>query len=462
MRFNREFVKSVIPEAIFYGTDFPEESSFAVDSRVIKPGEIFVALKGVRLDGHDFMQEAIARGARGIIVSQSRQDCLQKLGAEQKASLAIAVVPDSCRALEALATAWRAQFNYPIIGITGSVGKTSTKEMLAHIVQQAGKKYVASSGNQNTVIGAALNILKMRADHDVAIFEMGINKRGEMSLIAGMVRPTTAIITAIGHSHMEGLGSINDIASEKRDIFKYFKEDSIGIINGDQPLLTSIAYSHPVIRIGCKMTNQVQARKIQVLGQNTNFILKLYRDRLRVSMSTNHMGPVMNGLAACAAAHVIGIPAAMIIAGLQSHTPVPSRFERRLIKAKKGVLIDDCYNASPESMKAALLAFEKLDEKGHKIAVLGDMLELGVNAPFWHRQLGRFLRKVPSLQHVVLVGDNVKWAQKTMPTYVTCEVVPTWKQALSCLTARLTNECVVLVKGSNSLGLENLVREVTE
>ena len=177
---------------------------------------------------------------------------------------------------------------------------------------------------------------------------------------------------------------------------------------------------------------------------------------------TNQMGPVMNGLAASAAAHVIGIPSEIIVEGLQAHSPVASRFERRVIKAKKGVLIDDCYNASPESMKAALLAFEKLEEKGQKIAVLGDMLELGVNAPFWHRQLGRFLRKVPSLQHVVLVGENVRWAQKTMPTYVTSEVVSTWKQALSCLATRLDRECVVLVKGSNSLGLDNIVREVTE
>lgn len=462
MHFNREFIKAIVPEALFHGLDFPSNISFGVDSRSINPGEIFVALAGAHINGHEFINEAVQKGAAGLMIRIDQQDRLRKLEKGVEKGLAIVCVPDVAQSLERLAAAWRAQFKYPVIGITGSVGKTSTKEILAHIVQRSGKKCLSSSGNQNTALGAALNILKMRADHDVAIFEMGISKRGEMAVIASLVKPTSAIITAIGHSHMEGLGSINDIASEKRDIFKYFKEDSIGIVNGDQPLLTTISYTHPVIKFGCKMTNQVQARKIQVQGAHTHFMLKLYRERVRLSMPTNHMGPVLNGLAAAAAAHVMGISSALIIEGLKTVVPVSRRFERRLIKSQKGLLIDDSYNASPESMKAALLAFEKLEEKGQKIAVLGDMLELGVNAPFWHRQLGRFLRKVPSLQHVVLVGENVKWAQKTMPSYVTCEVVPTWKHALTSLRNKLDRECVILVKGSLALELDNLVREIAE
>jgi UDP-N-acetylmuramoyl-tripeptide--D-alanyl-D-alanine ligase len=179
-------------------------------------------------------------------------------------------------------------------------------------------------------------------------------------------------------------------------------------------------------------------------------------------MPTNHSGPVLNGLAVVAAAYVLGIGPDVIIQALQFPVFVPGRFERRSIKNKRGILIDDCYNASPESMKAALLAFEKLEEKGQKIAVLGDMLELGVNAPFWHRQLGRFLRKVPSLNHVVLVGENIKWAQKTMPSYITCDVVPTWKEAVGCLASKLDKESIVLVKGSLSLGLKNIIQEMAE
>lgn len=462
MHFNREFIKTSIPEALFHGVDFPPDASFVVDSRDIRPGDLFVALKGAHADGHDYIEEAVNKGAAGLIMKIDQKDRLRKLQAKVKEQLTIVLLPDVTKDIVTLASAWRAQFTYPVIGITGSVGKTTTKEMLAHIVSKSGKRCLASSGNQNTLIGVSLNILKMSSHHDVAIFEMGISKRGEMAGLASLVRPTTAIITAIGHSHMEGLGSINDIANEKRDIFKFFKEDSIGIVNGDQPLLTTISYTHPIIKFGCKMTNQIQARKIQVQGAQTHFILKLYKERFRLSIPTNHMGPILNGLAASAAAYVIGIPSSLIIEGLKTIDPVARRFERRPIKAHKGVLIDDSYNASPESMKAALLAFEKIEEKGQKIAVLGDMLELGVNAPFWHRQLGRFLRKVPSLQHVVLVGENVKWAQKTMPSYVTCQVVPNWKQALSALKDKLERECVILVKGSRAMELENLVYEITE
>lgn len=462
MRFNREFIKTVLPEALFFGADFPQEVSFTVDSRALAQGDVFIALKGAKADGHDFVVEAVKNGAAGLIINNSQQECLQKLGKEVKDKLAIAVVPDTYAALLALASGWRKQFNYPVVGITGSVGKTSTKELLVHIMKLAGKKCLSSVGNKNWVVPLALAALKMRPDHDVAVFEMGISRRGEMARMAELIRPTTAIITTIGHSHMEGLGSISDIASEKRDIFKYFKEDSIGIINGDQPLLATIAYTHPIIKFGCKMTNQLQARKIQAHGAQTHLVFKLYRERFKITMPTNHSGPVMNGLAAAAAAHVIGISSDIIVKGLQTYAPMEGRFLKRTIKAQKGVLIDDCYNASPESMKAALLAFEKLEEKGQKIAVLGDMLELGVNAPFWHRQLGRFLRKVPSVHHVVFVGDNVKWAQKTMPAYVTCDIVPNWQAAVECLEKRLDKEAVVLVKGSRSIGLDNLVREVAE
>src|SRR5690606_28378310 len=153
-------------------------------------------------------------------------------------------VPDTLQGLIRLAMAWRDQFSYPVIGITGSVGKTSTKEMIVNICKKANINYVASHGNQNTKIGLALNILRMREKHNVALFEVGISKRGEMVQLARMMKPTSAVITSIGHSHMEGLGSLSDIALEKRSIFHCFTEESIGIINGDIPMLSDIGYTH--------------------------------------------------------------------------------------------------------------------------------------------------------------------------------------------------------------------------
>ena len=462
MRFNQQFISSVVPEARFQGTVMQDFQGVAIDSRQLRKGEIFVALKGSKVNGHDFIQEAVAKGAAGLLIQADKESILKSLEPKSLKTLFIIIVPDTHKALIQLAAAWRAQFSIPVIGITGSIGKTSTKEMLANIVRFHGMNLLVSEGNQNTALGLSINILRMTPEHQIAIVEMGVSKRGEMARMAELVQPTTAIITTIGHSHMEGLGSLADIANEKREIFKYFKESNIGIINGDLPILANVSYNHPIVKFGCKTTNQVQARKIQSNNTHTHFILKLYKERFKIILDTNHSGRVFNALAASAAAYLLEIPSETIVKGVQVPLTISGRFEPTKLKAAKGILINDCYNASPESMKAALLAFEKLESKGQKIAVLGDMLELGVNSPFWHRQLGRFLRKVPSLNHVVLVGDLVKWTKATVPVGITFEHVPTWQEAIDCLKKRLDREAVILVKGSSGIQLSRIVGELTE
>ena len=462
MLFNQQFISSVLPDAKILGTPMQDLCGVSIDSRELNKGEIFAALKGSFVDGHDYIHEAVARGASGLVIDATKENSLQKIDPAVRKTLLIIMVSNPHDAIIKLARAWRAQFELPVIGITGSIGKTSTKEMLAHIVDAHGMNFLASEGNQNTALGISLNILKLRPEHQVAIFEMGVSKRGEMARMADIVRPTSAVITGIGHSHMEGLGSLSDIANEKRDIFKFFKEDNIGIINGDQPILATISYTHPIVKFGCKTTNQVQARKIQPNNTTTHFVLKLYKDRYKITLDTNHNGRVLNAIAASTAAYMLAIPNETIVKGIQMPVTITGRFEPTKLKAKKGILINDCYNASPESMKAALLAFEKLESKGQKIAVLGDMLELGVNSPFWHRQLGRFLRKVPSLNHVVLVGEMVKWTKATVPVGITFEHVPSWKEAVDSVKKRLDREAVILVKASNGMLLSNLVGELIE
>ncbi|MGC2310708.1 MAG: UDP-N-acetylmuramoyl-tripeptide--D-alanyl-D-alanine ligase [Candidatus Babeliaceae bacterium] len=455
MYFNKDFIFSVVKHVTYSGKDIQKFYGCSIDSRILKAGEIFVALKGSQVDGHDYVQEAVNRGAQGLIISETRKECLNVLTAAQRAELSIIIVTDTKQALIQLATAWRAQFTYPVVGITGSVGKTSTKELLSLILERAGKKFIASEGNQNTELGIALNILKMRADHEVAVLEMGINKRGEMAKMAALVKPTAGIITGVGHSHMEGLGSVIDIAAEKRDIFKYFKEDNIGIINGDQTILSNISYTHPIIKFGCKTINQIQARKMSVQN-HIKFILKIYNKRYAVTLPTNHIGRIYNVLANVAVSYLLDIPYESIIESIQQPFVVKGRFEQLVLKDGKGILIDDCYNASPESMKAALLAFEKLKVPGQKVAVLGDMLELGVNSPFWHRQLGRVLRKISSLQHVILVGVHIKWTKKTAPARLSIEMVASWQEAIERME-QLEGNVAVLVKGSHGMQLNKFV-----
>ncbi len=459
MRFNQDFIKATLPESILSGAPLPEQLTFSIDSRTICKGDIFIALEGTTVDGHQFINEALQKGARGIIAHISKK---QLIPASTVKESTVILVNNTHEALFKLAAAWRMYFTGPVIGITGSLGKTITKEMLANIFVASGYNALISEGNQNTVIGVSLNILRLRPEHTVAVLEMGVSKRGEMARMVDIVRPTSAIITQIAHSHMEGLGSIYDIANEKRDIFKYFKEDNIGIINGDQPLLAQVAYTHPTVKFGCKTINQIQARKIQSTHDRTAFMLKLYKNRYKVTLPTNHTGRVINALAASAAAHLLGISPELIVQGIQTPLTIFGRFQALTIKDNKGVLINDAYNANPESMKAALLALERVDAKGAKIAVLGDMLELGVNSPFWHRQLGRFLRKVPSLHHVILVGDMVKWTKTTVPLGLTVDIVADWREALDKVRDRLVPDSVILIKASRAVALYNLAGYLTE
>ncbi len=459
MLLNKQFVQKNIEDTILVSGDIPEDPHFSIDTRTLNRGDIFIALHGKQTDGHNFIEDALQKGASGIIAASDKKSFLKDIAAEKLKNKFILLVPNTLKALVRLATAWRQQFEYPVVAITGSVGKTSTKELLAHILDCNKNNYLASSGNQNTEVGISLNILKMRPHHQGAIFEVGINKRNEMKKLAHIIKPTTAIITNVGHSHMEGLGTLQDIAQEKRDIFSCFSEKSIGIIIGDQELLARVAYTHPVIKFGSKTTNQIQARKIAMHKNSATFTLKIYKRKYAIEVKRPHIGSVFNALAATATACYLGVPDDVIIHAIQNPPVVAGRFEPRAIKPFNSILIDDCYNANPESMKAALLAFENMESRGQKIAVLGDMLELGINSPFWHRQLGRFLRKVPSLKHVILVGSMVKWTNKTVPLGLSVEMVPSWQDAVEKLHQQVDKESTILVKGSLGVGLGNLVKK---
>jgi UDP-N-acetylmuramoyl-tripeptide--D-alanyl-D-alanine ligase len=466
MRLHEQFIKNALPEASMINSINDEAPEFSIDSRTIAAGNIFVAIKGARNDGHNFLQQAVERGARGIIIDQQEQGRLTALRTYIDKGLCVILVPQTVTALMQLAAAWRAQFEYPVIGITGSVGKTTTCSLIRTILTNAGKTVVSPIANYNSLIGVALTLLRMRTTHQIALIEMGINKRREMAQLAHMARPTTALITSVGHAHMEGLGSIADVAAEKRDIFKFFKPHNIGIINGDQPLLASVSYTHPVIKFGLKTTNQVQARKIVHGSESTSFTLKMYGKKYPITLPSNHISAVFNSLAAATVAYHMQVPVEVIVRTIQEFVVIAGRNEKRKIVQGKGLVINDCYNANPESMKAALLSFEKYETKGNKIAVLGDMLELGIGSPFWHRQVGRFLRKAPSIGRVILVGthmqETLKEVQKAKPLGFAVEHVPTWQEALKKLATLLNDDTVVLVKGSKAVGLNNIVEAITE
>lgn len=461
MQLDKNFFKSVVPQALFEGVAEPVFGRFVIDSRLAQPGSTFVALPGVSVDGHDFLRDALERGASVLIINKEKRAALNSVPAALLAKASIILVPDSQDALIKLASAWRATFTQPVVGVTGSIGKTSTKEMIATMVRAAGKKCLVSEGNYNTLLGIALTFLQVRPDHECVIVEMGISRRGEMEQLAALARPTIGLITQIAHQHMDGLGSIIDIAAEKRMIFKYFKPDNIGIVNGDQTLLAGVSYSHPTVKFGYKTTNQIQARRVAVSSTKTTATIKIYNDKYAVTLPTPHKGRLCNALASATAAYFLQVPNNIIIDVIQSFESVPGRFQPLALKSGRGIIINDAYNANPESMKEALLAFERLEVHGRKVAVLGDMLGLGAGSIFWHRQVGRLLRKAPSVEQVVFVGDQIIAAQKTLPRSVQAISVPNWEEAVKTVE-RLNSdqELALLVKGSLDMELQKLVKQL--
>lgn len=464
MQFHAEFIKKALPDCIvlqeyFLDSDF----EVSVDTRTLEQGDIFFAIKGSFVDGHDFLVQALEKGAAGLFIEKEKKDILNQINSDMLKEKLIVLVDRPIDALVACAREWRRQFTYPVIGVTGSVGKTSTKEMISRLFDISDIHYVASRHNQNTLIGAAINILRMRIDHRVALFEMGIGMRGEMEHLALLVNPTIAIITNIGHQHMDGIGSLADIAAEKRKIFKYFSHDSIGIINGDQAILSEVSYSHPVIKCGTKMTNQIQARKIKIVDSAIHFILKIYQSKYSITINRPHAGALWHSLFVAAVGKLLKIADEQIVQAIQKPLVLEGRFEEILIKTSNARIINDSYNANPESMKAALMAFQNIKTSQEKIAVIGDMLGLGFNSPFWHRQIGRFLKKTPSIKKVILVGDlMVQCTKKTLPFSVVALSAANWQEAASLLESDLLQSPLILVKGSRNIGLNNLVEKLVQ
>lgn len=462
MRLDRGFLEKVLPEAqVLHGAITDKYLKCVVDSRAVDSNSLFFALKGAKVDGHFFIDQALKKAA-GVVVSFENKDVVEVIISSLKKEILVIAVSDTLAALVALGTAWRAQFSYPVAAITGSLGKTTTKQLTAHMLACAGKKYLVAEGNLNTLIGVAMMISLMDESYDGALFEVGISLPGEMEKIIEMLNPTTGLITCIAHAHTQGLGSVEGIAIEKRKLFKKFGSDNIGIIYGDQPLLSAVSYPYPIIRFGMKTTNQIQARKITEYGDSLSFVLKIYNKKYHLTGLRNHQGLIKNILASTALAHQLGVEDAVIVQAIKTLPVCGQRFELLPLKKYGGVVIDDCYNASPESVKAALLAFQSIKSSGKKIAVLGDMLELGENSAFWHRQIGRFLRRVTTLNQLILVGEHVSWIEKTAPLGITIEKVSSWQDAVLKLSATLEDDAVVLVKGSHGMQLHNLVSEFVD
>ena len=462
MNFGEHYLKISLPSAIFEPKDWCDFFSnnkiagFSIDSRDVKKDEAFIALQGEKFDGHDFLEQAIKNGASTLIINKNKKNKLDQISKDVLSKKLIILVDDTLKALIELAKNWRQKFSFPVIGITGSLGKTTTKEMLANILSVAKYKAFVSFKNQNTVIGLSLNILKMQKNYKAAIFELGINGVGEMDELVDILQPTTALITSINNAHTHGLKNLQGVAKEKKKIFKHFKQNNIGIINGDQPILSKVFYDYPVVRFGLKTKNQIQARQVRVEQNNEqqklciSYNLKLYSNKKRIFLNGNHIGLVNNSLAASSIANLLDISFEDIVKGLQTYKAFENRFEQKKLKDNLGSIISDCYNASPDSMKAAILAFSQIKNDGKKIAILGDMLELGESTIKFHKEIQELLQK-DKKKYIISVGKFAKYYKSDLHFPKVEKLIFSKKYEAFPL------EAVILLKASHSINLEKII-----
>lgn len=346
------------------------------DSRTAAPGALFIAFKGARADGHDFMANCLAAGAVG---------CISEREPASPAEMPCIVVPSSLQATGALAAWHRRRFDIPVIGITGSVGKTTTKEMIASVLAQKYNTHKTEK-NFNNELGVPQTLLRLDDGHQVSVVEMGISDFGEMRRLTQMVHPTIAVFSVIGYSHLEYLGNRAGVLRAKAEIFEGMNAGGLAIVNGDDDLLNALETPVRKITYGQQPHNDVVAENVHNLGMaGIQLTIRHAKGAFEANIPAFGAHMVYAALAGAAVGLALGLTEAEIAGGIARYHTVGDR--ARVIDANGMTIISDCYNANPNSTSAALDSLGQL--KGRKICILGDMLELGEETAELHRQVGR-------------------------------------------------------------------------
>lgn len=424
--------------ARFSGIDAPLHG-ISIDSRTLSKGDLYVALKGERVDGHAFIKEVENKGAVGVLVSE-----------DIETKLPILKVSDTVLALGQMAKHYRALLDIPIVAVTGSCGKTTVKDMLFHILSCKGPT-LATQGNLNTDIGVPLTLLKLNATHQYAVIEMGARKKNDIAYLMQITSPHVSILTNAGVAHVEIFGSTQGIVRAKGEIFECLDKQGVAVINQDDKqnaYWKRLLKGQRVITFGIDNQADIMAKNI------TNAHFDLITDLGTVSIQLPVLGKhnVMNALASAAGARALGISLEYIQEGLENCKASPGRLEKK--KSLSGACVmDDTYNANPASVSAALAVLANCE--GPKILVLGDMKELGAEAPRLHHQMG-VEAKTLGIDQVFCLGE---WTPYTVEGYGSSAKHYTSKQDLiQALSPLLTPESTVLIKGSRGMKMEEIVR----
>jgi len=439
-------------DRVFYG--------ISTDSRNISPGNLFVPLVGETFDGHDFIVDALKAGVSGVLVQRGKEE---KAGA-LSSDAAVISVDDTLRALGDIAHYWRQLFPIPVIAVTGSSGKTTTKEMIGRILS-SGRRVLKSKGNFNNLVGLPLTIFRMNGSHEAVVLEMGTNRRGEIARLTEIAGPDVGVITNIGPAHLEGFGSLEAVREEKGDLFRVMENRGVAVINCDDAHIDFLArrWDGERITFGFNRRAFVSAECVGT-GKDgrMSFVLKIGELSRDVSLMTAGEHNVRNALAAAAAAWATGADIEAVGRGLETFEPVAGRMIIHRLK-NGAFIIDDSYNANPASVKEALNTLARLKGKRRAVAVLGDMLELGERSAELHEETGRAVAEA-GVETLFLKGAFARSvASGAMERGLAEERIFFFDETSeieTSLSADLGEGDWVLIKGSRRMKMEEVVQAI--
>ena len=435
-----------------HGYPPPLITAVSTDSRNITPGCLFVPLVGDRFDGHDYIPDALNAGAAGCLCSRA-PDAL-------RADKFYIRVQDTQQALGALASACREKFDIPFIQITGSVGKTTTKEMIAAVLQQK-LHILKTEGNLNNQIGVPLTLLKLDPTDEAAVIETGMNHFGEIEYLGSLIRPDLAVITNIGDAHIEYLGSREGVLKAKCEIFTHLREGGLVILNGDDPLLNQVAPPFRTVRCGYSPGCQVRITDFFDMSvEGIRCTVQTERDTYHLEVPSPGAYMAIPAAMAVAVGEALGLNKGEITRGVAEYVPTGSRMHVLRLRGNR-IVLDDCYNANPQSVTAALEVLSRT-ECDKRVAVLGDMGELGGYARKAHYNVGA-LTAMLGIDYVVAIGPRAAdIAEGAVQNGGDAVHFDTKEAAMSELKKQLEPNSAMLVKASHAMNFGRIVAELTD
>ncbi len=444
-----------------------EERAFfqgiSTDSRMVGEGELFIALKGPRFDGHHFALKALEKKAGGVVIEEDTTGDIRRNGYRPKA---VIVVKDTLRALGDLARERRRRYRIPVVALTGSNGKTTTKEMISACLETT-FPILKTRENLNNLIGLPLTLLNLTEKERVVILEMGMNVPGEIRRLTEIAEPDVGLITNIQIVHLEGVGSLERVREEKGELFRRMRRDGTILVNQNDPHVIDLAseFSGQKITFGVEKSADVMAKEIRLRGaEGTSFNLILEGEEIEVSLPLLGRHFVPNALSAIAVASLFGIEVKKAKEALERFRPFPMRMEIIHLEGGK-TLINDAYNANPRSMELALETLAEIKGKGRAIAVLGDMLELGDFTEEAHRQIGEKVEEL-SIDLLLTMGEKAPLVVESAVRHgfepKRTRVMESHSEAISILKEVAQEGDWILIKGSRRMAMEKIVEGLTE